>query len=558
MSAKSSEALLEPIASLTGMCLVAAQACGNGNGLSAIRLANLRFEIENIQKTCLGHRAGDEELECLVDIQDGNGILGYAPEDKGGVPLFKAEVQDGTGPSSDDLGPSQVLERVPLSGTVTKEDFWIFDAEVLESVWRHVFKTLVGSGGDGDLQQTEIDRLTVRMSNLNLNNLQALQKLTQGDKFQLRLGLSSPMSSESSGRGNPYTASVAAVLYATNSLLPSEMEIWSAIIDSSASSAASEPGSVLRARPLGVEWAEILDLSASHAQLDETSSGILVVEVCAAEGRSADFKGILGSLEPIARDYGSNIRHKTVVANSTSRVTSSQTADIHAVTILVSLGDAADMDWCKRWLSSFAVSNQFDRLVFVTEGLCSVTSYEAAQISPDVLGLNTLVSATAEELSRGKHGSQITVQQVDYDGRSPPGETVKLLAQLTTGGALATPESSRHSYETFALRGGTKVFAPFWVHMGRSMNSFGIEAPFPSLNGDVSTASEVQHILEQTCIEAMSSIVDPASFQKASSGIDSLAKRSLSAAANSITSSERARSVPSHLRRLLGKPTCPR
>jgi hypothetical protein len=562
------------------MCLVAGQACGDDDGWEVARLSDLFFEVDAIRNVCVREERGDEGSEYAVDIQHGNRIFGYAPGSKGGRQLFRAQAHGSREQHAEHLQLSHVFRRVPLSGAVTKGDHWTFSPGVLESIWQHVLQ-VVSESGDDEWQGSKINDLTLKSSNLFVHRLEILNKSGGGEQIQLRLDLGVANMSKASTSGMSISSSVSAVLYAPNKTSSPDTLIWEGVIDAKVSKAAYDKVTTqaLVAQPLGVEWAQVADLSETPHDFQGVQSvaRMLFVEVCKAEGRPADFKGMLGCLASKIGERSPlklEINHETVSAMTGSTTgmsfTSSLPSDIHAVTMLVSAGDEEELDWCQRWLSSFATANKVDRVVFVTEGLCSVTCHEVAQVSPDVLGVTILMSRLAEAPSGEKDSGgchKAGVQQFDVDARSPTAKNVRHLRCLITGATVR--RDSKHitseaeiiwdTYDVLAVR-DSKVFTPFWVQTGRAFEGLataggGLGAPFPSFRMSPEFASEVQRILHETCVQAMRSIVDPDTFRKASRDIDALAKRSLSAAANSVTSQERDHSMPSYLQQLLGMPS---
>lgn len=586
MSTQAPDRTILSLAGLTGIALVAAQACGDdgtGGSPAVICLSDLTFHLQNIRKMQDSDlsRVGGPESEYLVDIKDGNEIIGYGPEATEGATtssvLFRGKAYKSTAENklhnhdllpghSENQGSSQIIREATLDSLVSKDVYWHFETEVLALLIEHIIK--FGLNGQ-DFHQDKIKSLSFQFQRLYVSNLTALRshlaRATQDKIVRLRLDLDAENSAQSS---------VSARLYAVNTLADDSLA-WSGIINMSFTNPSSDPAAV-RLCPSSIEWVQVDDISGIKDLSKDQSAGVqrrsgrhlLLVNVSDARGASENLHDLMSEFVANSGIHGLQVSHETVkvptgadaVAFQSNEIQTS--AGVQALTLLAGTGEQDEVDWCHAYISSYMATRDVETLVFVTEGLYAVTGHEASQVSVDRLGVTYLMGLLANQDI--KAGRQVKVQQIDLDARSATAVNAQSLHHLV-GQLLQRGEDEKSSNKSIfpdiaALRADSKIFKPFWVKSGRVFESPRADesslAPFPDFSAQVHP-SAMKDLLEEACTQAVRSIVDPRIFQEASKALDILAKRSLTEAAASLSEEEKGQSMPPHLEQLYRAPPPP-
>lgn len=562
------------LARLNSIAFLAADAYTNqqhGRTEDVQTLFDSVFHLDSIRNILSRQSHSPTELEYVVDIGEDGKLVVYGPdngENAPPMPLLTTGIMDSALPVALEADANYHAELVPdkiaemLCGTAADGDGVSLDERLLA----YIFDRIISHAFPGPAADWRaVDLVAFDHQNFHAHSLLSLQQ-------RLFRGLSSPSNAQfellfnidtgkNVGRdGGEVAISVAlrAILSGAVSRGSERLLLWNAAVRVAAATPANSntQQAIPALRPRYVDWVHVGDVPSSppthshhngrarhHFLLLQGSTGGLIDDLhTKLQATSAD----------VQRHDISSFSPTMLLHRGTSRQESTTTVIVDIASIATAdNGPGASSNLCQELCERLATTSAGARVVLATQGVLAVTGYEDRQVEADSAG-------AAELVGRYHAGSQeqLDVWQVDVDARAATSEGADALSRL-----LLLPDDDENNVfksargGIVALRDGSRLFEPAWVESGRVVDAAGDEeallrAPFAACFREREQVFEMDRLLADACTEALRSVVDPATFERAFAKLDRLAEQSLVAAVASLGQQDLQHSVPPYLKQL--------
>ncbi|KAK0663601.1 Narbonolide/10-deoxymethynolide synthase PikA1 [Lasiodiplodia hormozganensis] len=550
------------LARLNSMAFLAADAYNNqqhGRTQDVQSLFDSVFHLDSIRNTL---SQSPTDLEYVVDIGEDEKLAVYGPDDgENGppMPLLTTGIMGSALPVALEADANYHAELVPdeivemLCGAAADGEEVSLDERLLAYIFdRIIAHAFAGSTTDW----SAVGLVAFDHQNFHARNLLSLQQ-------RLSRGLSSPqfellfnIDSRKNARRDSGEVAISVALHA---MLPGAVSrgserllIWSAALRVAAATPADRntQQAVPALRPRYVDWVHVGDVPSSlptHLHHNGRARRHFLLQGSAS--------GLIDDLHTKLQATSLDVQRHEIKSFSPTTLLHSWQDSTTIIVDLASIATAENLprapsDPCQELLERLATTSAGARVILVTQGVLAVTGYEDRQVEADNAGAAELVSRYASSKQ------QLDVWQVDVDARAATSEGADALCRLLL---LPDDDESNIFKSTrggiVALRDGSKLFEPAWVESGRVVDAAGDEeallnAPFAACFREREQVFEMERLLSDACTEALRSVVDPATFERAFAKLDRLAEQSLVAAVASLNQQDLQHSVPAHLKQL--------
>lgn len=564
------------LARLNSMAFLAADAYTNQQHARTEYVQSLfdsTFHLDSIRNILSRHST---DLEYVVDIGEDEKLVVYGPDDgENGppMPLFTTGIIGSALPVALEVDANYHAELVPdetaemLCGVVADGEGVSLDERLLA----YIFDRIIAHAFPGSTTDWRaVDLVAFDHQNFHAHNLLSLQQ-------RLLRGLSSPSNAQfellfnidsrkNAGRdGGEVAISVAlhAMLPGTVSRGSDRLLLWNAALRVAAATPANSntQQAVPALRPRYVDWVHVGDVPSSpptHLHHNVRARHHFLLLQGSASGLIDDLHTKLQATSTdVQRHDIRSFSPTTPLHRGSSQQESTTTVivDVASITTAENRPGApsnAATAPCQELCERLSATTPKTQVVLVTQGVLAVTGYEDRQVEADSAGAAALVG----RYHAGSQQQQLAVWQVDVDARAATSEGADALCRLL----LLPDDDGNNVFKSIrgavvALRDGSRLFEPAWVESGRVVDAAGDEeallrAPFAAWFREREQVFEMERLLADACTEALRSVVDPATFERAFAKLDRLAEQSLVAAVASLGQQDLQHSVPTHLKQL--------
>ncbi|KAB2575939.1 Narbonolide/10-deoxymethynolide synthase PikA1, modules 1 and 2 [Lasiodiplodia theobromae] len=567
------------LARLNSMAFLAADAYTNqqhGRTQDVQSLFDSVFHLDSIRNILSRQSHSPTDLEYVVDIGEDEKLVVYGPDDGENdppMPLLTTGMMGSALPVALEADPNYHAELVPdeiaemLCGEAADGEEVSLDERLLAYIFdRIIAYAFAGSTTDW----SAVGLVAFDRQNFHAQNLLSLQqRLLRGlysphnAQFELLFNINSRQNAGRDSGEVAISVALHAMLPAAVSRGSERLLLWNAALRVAAATPANNNTQqvVPALRPRYVDWVHVGDVpSSSPTHLHH--NGRARHHFLLLQGSAS---GLIDDLHAKLQTTSSDVqRHDIRSFSSTTLPSHGSSRQESTTTVIADLASIASADSlprgprnpCRELCEHLATAIPGARVVLVTQGVLAVTGYEDRQVEADSLGAAELVSRYASS----QH--QLDVWQVDVDARAATSEGADALYRLLLlpedDGSSSVFNKSSSRGGIVALRDGSRLFEPAWVESGRVVDAAGdeealLKAPFAGCFREREQVFEMERLLADACTEALRSVVDPATFERAFAKLDRLAEQSLVASVASLNQQDLQHSVPAHLKQLCGR-----